>query len=67
MNSKHKTLTASKFVDRADTDKTNNAKTSHAPGNEKPDTQAPREKTPIRLTEKGQLLAKGWESKTLIC
>jgi hypothetical protein len=49
----------SKFVDRADTDKTNKAKkTSHAPGNETPDTQAPREKTPIRLTEKGQLLAK---------
>ena len=71
MNSKHKTLTAkretvsvreigSKFVDRADTDKTNKAKkTSHVAGDEKPASQAPREKTPIRLTEKGQLLAKG--------
>jgi hypothetical protein len=37
MNSKHKTLTASNFVDRTDTDKTNNAKTSHATGNEKPE------------------------------
>jgi hypothetical protein len=54
-----KKASGSKFVDRADTDKTNKAeKTSLAPGNEKPDAQAPREKTPIRLTEKGQLLAK---------
>jgi hypothetical protein len=43
---------------RAESGEANKAKTSDAPGSEKPSAPAPREKTPIRLTEKGQLLMK---------
>src|SRR3954447_23458526 len=80
MNSKHKPLTAKRETWSAGEngvrklDTTNRRsdleakKTSHAPGNEKPDTRAAREKTPVRLTEKGKLYAKefGVESADLL-